>query len=510
MQNSQFVQVLISGAGPSGTALAIDLARRGVTVRIIDQEAHGFQGSRAKGVSPRTLEVFDDLDVVDEVLAQGGLYPKMGVHLGPLTLPKTMIRNGEPSSGVPYPNTWLIPQHRTIHILHSKLAEHGVNIEFNKKLTAFQQAESEVIATITGADGGTETVTASFLVGADGGASFVRKELEIDFLGSTDEDDRMLIVDAVTSGLPRDRWHVWPGRKGRFVGACPLPQSDLFQWMIRLAEGELEPTTLEEINQRVQAKIRKPQVQLTSINWKSVWRPNIRLADKYADQRVFLVGDAAHVHPPTGGLGMNTGIQDAYNLGWKLSQVLSGAPSTLLGTYEQERQPIAAGVLGLASEKYDALTKNQTSALKRGDAEKQLGVSYRGGPLAAALSDSPVQAGDRAPGATLDRNGRHIPLFNLLRGPHFTAIGYGPTATRVLDQLSAPENSAALKCITVTKTPVDSSSESFTDVNESLRQNYNLGGDAIILIRPDGYIANIATTDMVASTQSWFDRITPQ
>jgi len=227
------VDVLIAGAGPTGSVLAIDLVRRGIRVRLIEKNAHSFPGSRAKGLQPRTLEMLYDLGALDPILASGGLYPSLGVHLGPFTLPRRMYKNVEPTEDIPYPNTWLIPQYSTDAKLHERLKELGGVVEFNTKLTSFSQDDSKVVATIEGPNG-SEQVECRYLVGADGGASTVRESLGIGFPGKTDESDRMIIVDTKVEGLSRKYWHAWPGRKGRFTVACPLPGGDLFQWMIQL------------------------------------------------------------------------------------------------------------------------------------------------------------------------------------------------------------------------------------------------------------------------------------
>jgi 2-polyprenyl-6-methoxyphenol hydroxylase-like FAD-dependent oxidoreductase len=396
MTTTSTTDVLIVGAGPAGTALAIDLARRGVAVRLIDKAPHAFDGSRAKGIQPRTLEVLDDLGALPDILDHGALYPPMGIHLGPLTVPFRMMAKGRRSPDVPFPDTWLIPQHRTDRALHARFESLGGRVDFGTELVDFIDHGTHITARVTTTDGG-EDITARYLVGADGGASRVRKVLGVEFSGSTDEADRILIVDAaVSGGLSRKYWHVWPGLKGRFVGACPLPHSDTFQWMIRLSPDEQPPQDLAQINARIQAHTRNKRLVLRDIQWQSVFRPNIRLA---------------HVHTPAGAQGLNTGIGDAYNLGWKLGQVLAGADDGLLDTYEQERQPIAAGVLGLSTKKYEGIGKFDPSSMRRGKDEKQLSLTYHGGPLAPLAADrtATLRVGDRAPNAdVVDGHGNRV------------------------------------------------------------------------------------------------------
>lgn len=509
--NDKVIDVLIAGAGPTGTALAIDLARRGLDIRVIDKAPHGFTGSRAKGIQPRTLEVLDDLGLLDDILAAGSVYPRLGIHLGPVAVPWRMFRQSEATPDVPYPNTWLIPQHATDRALHARLRELGHDIEFGTELVELSQDGETVTATVAGG----KQITTRYLVGADGGSSTVRKQLGIGFAGSTDEADRMLIVDAVTTGLSRDRWHIWPGLRGRFVGACPLPHSDVFQWMIRLAPDEEPPAGRAQITTRIQAHTRNRRVELHDIRWMSVFRPNIRLAEAYRRGRVLIAGDAAHVHTPAGAQGLNTGIQDAYNLGWKLAQVLAGADTRLLDTYETERQPIAAAVLGLSTQKYEGIAKLDPSSIKRGKDEQQLTLTYHGGPLAPDDTDhtTTLRVGDRAPDADLlGADGDRIRLFDLYRGPHVTAIAYGAGAAEILGRLGWPAIGAPLKRITIDVADIGTSradTRAFTDPEHTFRRAYGLTGDTMLLVRPDGYLGHIATRDLLDTTRTVTRMLTP-
>jgi 2-polyprenyl-6-methoxyphenol hydroxylase-like FAD-dependent oxidoreductase len=503
------IDVLIIGAGPAGTTLAIDLARRGRTVRVIDKADDAFHGSRAKGVQPRTLEVFDDLGVLDDVREQGSLYPKLGIHLGPLMIPKAMYPIRRPTGDIPYPNTWLIPQNRTDRALHARLARLGGTVEFGSELIDFNQDAEKVTAKIATATG-VETITASYLVGADGASSAVRKQLGIEFTGTTDEGERMVIVDAATTGLSRDRWHVWPALGNRFVGACPLPHGQVFQWMIRLTPDEEPPLDEASINARIQSHIHNKRITLRDITWVSVWRPNIRLAERYRHGRVLIAGDAAHVHTPAGAQGLNTGVGDSYNLGWKLGQVLAGADTALLDSYEAERQPIAAAVLGLSTKKYEGIAKLDPSSITRGEDESQLGLTYYGGPLAPSSAErtTTLQVGDRAPDAELlAADGSHVRLFGEFRGPHFTAIAFGPHAVADLGRLDWPTAGSGLKRITIN---AESGADAvLLDCAQKFRNAYGIAADALLLIRPDGYIGHIALGDMLATTQSAARAMTP-
>ncbi|HEX7826317.1 MAG TPA: FAD-dependent monooxygenase, partial [Mycobacterium sp.] len=415
----------------------------------------------------------------------------------------------KPGSDIPFPDTWLIPQKSTVRVLHQRFESLGGRVELGTELTKFTADDTGVTAELT-THGGVDIVSAHFLVGADGGSSRVRKDVGIEFGGSTDEADRMLIVDAaVSGGLSRKYWHVWPGLGGRFVGACPLPHSDLFQWMIRLAPGEVPPQGEEEITQRIRSHTHNKKLTLRNIQWQSVFRPNIRLAENYRRGPVLLAGDAAHVHTPAGAQGLNTGIGDAYNLGWKLAQVLAGADGRLLDTYQTERQPIAAGVLGLSTKKYEGLGKFDPSSIRRGTDEKQLTLTYHGGPLASPAADrtTTLRVGDRAPDAELlTGDGARLRLFDAYRGPHFTAIAYGTDAATGLAALDSPTAGAQLKRLVVGG---GGALTGLSDPTGEFARTYGLSRDTLLLIRPDGYIGHIATHDIARSTRIALDFVTP-
>ncbi|TGK36653.1 FAD-dependent oxidoreductase [Leptospira andrefontaineae] len=511
MESNKIIDVLIVGAGPTGTSLAIDLVRRGLDVRIIDKAPHAFQGSRAKGIQPRTLEVFDDFEVITDILSQGSLYPLLGIHLGPITIPWPMFKNKRATASTPYPNTWLIPQYTTDSALHNQLKKLGRNVDFGRKLIGFTQGLEAVVSRVSFSNG-EEEIISRYLVGADGGSSEVRQQLGVNFIGSTDEQDRILIVDAITTGLSRNRWHVWPGRNGKFVGACPLPNSQLFQWMIRLAPEEEPPESLIDINRRIQSHTRNLRIVLKEMKWRSVFRPNIRLAEVYRSKRVFISGDAAHVHTPAGAQGLNTGIQDAYNLGWKLAQVLAGASDDLLDTYEMERRPIAASVLGLSTKKYNGISNLDPSSIRRGKDEQQLTLTYHGGPLASSASDrtNTLESGDRAPDAFLfDSKGKGVRLFDLFRGSHFTLIAYGNRAARDLARINWPVNGAQLKRIVVNSSWILQADYVLNDLKHTFESVYSPPDDTLILIRPDGYIAHISSSEDLNSLYNSIHKMTP-
>jgi 2-polyprenyl-6-methoxyphenol hydroxylase-like FAD-dependent oxidoreductase len=446
------MDVLIVGAGPTGLTLALDLARRGVSCRVIDKAEQ--VGSRGRGMQPRTLEVMDDFGLIDAVFANGSDYPPVRMYQGERVVWEgLMSERTEPSVDVPYPIPWMIPQYKTTELLRGRLAGFGIQVEAGTELTGFEQDEDGVTATLNG----TEQARVAYLVGADGGRGPTRRLLGVPFEGVTTDDIRMLVADVKVAGLDRDYWHMWR-HENDVVGLCPLGGTDAFQLVISNPNRVL--ATAEDLEDYVAERTGRPDIRLSDLTWVTEWRPNIRMATRFQVGRVFLAGDAAHVHPPTGGQGMNTGVQDAYNLGWKLAAVLGGAPASLLATYEQERLPVAAHVLGLSERLLDAaVVKRDEEIVRRGQEERQLGITYRGGSLAVDDRAEPgsVAAGDRAPNAPVG-DGRT--MFDVFRGPQFTLLGFGTEqGTQVTDPVAY--------------------------------EVYDVTPGTYVLVRPDGYVGVI-------------------
>ncbi|MFI5540118.1 FAD-dependent monooxygenase [Nocardia sp. NPDC051900] len=467
--------VLVAGAGPTGLTLALDLARRDIPVRIVDKAATFFAGSRGDGIQPRTLEVFDDLGVLDAVLAAGMPTPVMRVHLGgEFVTERRMSEPVEPTPAVPYPNLWVLGQSRTEAILRERLAEFGVHVELGTALTGFTQDDDGVTVTLEH-DGTPETVRAAYLIGADGGKSTVRKTLGIPFEGSTDESLRMLLGDVRADALDHEfgYWFAAADEPMRGIALSPLPGGRQFQFAAPLT-GDAEPS-LELLQEYVDRYCGRDDVTLTDLTWVTVWRPNIRLAQRFRDGRVFLAGDAAHAHPPTGGQGMNTGIQDAYNLGWKLAAALAG-DDTLLDSYEAERRTVAAKVLGLSSELLDKLVDGDEDAMERGAETQQLDISYRD-----PAERGWFAVGDRAPDAPVkDEHGRPVRFFDLFRGPHATVLSFGAQAE------AGPYAYAVVRPGEQVEGP------HVVDVDGHAHAAYAAAEGTRVFVRPDGYVGALS------------------
>jgi hypothetical protein len=234
----------------------------------------------------------------------------------------------------------------------------------------------------------------------------------------------------------------------------------------------------------------RPDLRLREPIGLSIYRPSLRLAHRFRVGRVFLAGDAAHVHPPTGGQGLNTSIQDAYNLGWKLAAVLAGANEPLLDSYEAERRPVAAGVLTFSSGLARSAAEGGIAGQKRGREGQQLDLSYRD----PENRDPALQPGDRAPDAPCrDAEDRPVRLFDLLRGPHFTQIG-ARSAVRpdadLVAELHVPVRTVVLD-------------EDVVDDHGHIAGAYGDLRDRAVLVRPDGYVATVtpSTTGTVSDSR---------
>ncbi len=494
MTNTQMIDVLVVGAGPVGLTLALDLARRGVTCRIIEQSPTYQIGTRGRGISLRSQEVFEDLGVLEtlasyaEPFVPWRFFDQDNKLVREINLASTPVVHP-----APYRAILMLSQQHTEAVLRERLASYGLKVELDCQLTGFTQDADCVVAKVAHADQSIE-IQARYLVGCDGGRSTVRKSAGISFLGETWDEENHILANISVSGMDSSCWDSWGG-----VTLNWMSHSNTWFFIASVSpdeHGALPTPTLETIQRIFDERVGIPGVRFSNPTWLSVWRPSIRMVDRYRTGRVFLAGDAAHVHSAAGGQGLNTGVQDAYNLGWKLAHVLGGASDALLDTYQAERLPIASGVLATTSTRHRAFTQdmgkavaNLTSGRETFADPSQLSINYRGGPLASDLDDTTsIRAGDRAPDAPCVRAGsdEQIRLFDLFHGTHFTLLTFG-------DQ-PAPQLPAAyhgsLRAYTVTRpgTMTAISDHTLIDSDGHAYHAYGITSDALILVRPDGYI----------------------
>lgn len=476
--------VLICGAGAAGLTLALDLARRGVPFRLIERQDAPFHGSRGKGIQPRTLEVFEDLGIVDRAVALGGPYPLQRIHAGDGSHTDAPLAAGLTATPAePYGTPLMLPQYLTEQVMRERLLVLGRRVEFGLALTDLAQDAEGVAVTLDGRGGATR-LRARYVVGTDGGRSTVRRLLDVGFPGKT-LGVRALVADVALTGLARDAWHRFNADDmARRIEVCPLAGTDLFQIQAPIPpEGDAD-LSAQALDAMVKDRTGRGDVHVASVSWASAYTMNARLADRFRVGRVFLAGDAAHTHPPTGGQGLNTSVQDAYNLGWKLAAVRAGAPDDVLDTYEAERRPVAAAMLQLSTALLDAARRG--GDMRRGREARQLDLAYPDSPLSFAQPAHAhgVQAGDRAPDAVvLGAGGQTTRLFTLFAGPHWTLLGRD-VAPGVADALRRPGLHVHLF----------GAHGDVIDVHGHVQAAYGLDPGEFVLVRPDGYVGAIAAS----------------
>jgi 2-polyprenyl-6-methoxyphenol hydroxylase-like FAD-dependent oxidoreductase len=507
-------EVLVVGAGPAGLTAAVELRRRGVGCRIVDRLHEPLPYAKAVGVQPRTLEVWDAMGLVRDALdAAVPLYGQL------------RFVNGEPAAridlelprDVPY-GFAALPQYATEQLLTARLEAYGGRVERGTELLDLEQDADGVRARLGTADG-TETVQARYLVGCDGAHSRTRRVLGLAFEGDAFPEEYMLADVEVDWDLPsgytvRSVHQDVTGATDDLLVCVPLPGRGRYR-MSMLVPPELsapEPGAGEEVAHGLESgrapELRDIQAVLDrlsprpttarSMRWSSVFRISHRLVERYAVGRVFLAGDAAHIHPPTGAQGMNTGVQDAYNLAWKLALATQGvAADRLLDSYHAERRPVGEEVVA------------RTVRHARGDAglevlrEAQLLVRYRDSPLAEpdpGPGTPEPQPGDRAPdcrGLTGDISAYPVRLFDLLRSPHHTLLLYAD-AGAVAEELRAcagAARAAAHGRINVFAVLAPGAPEDglgvprVHDRDGGFRRQYAARAPEAVVVRPDAHVS---------------------
>ncbi len=393
--------VLVVGAGPTGLTLACGLLSQGVAVRVVDAAAGPAVTSRALGLQPRGQEVLDRLGALAELPSRSIAMHRVVVHVGGREIATLPV--GMPTRRVPRPGL-VVSQAEIEGELRRRLAELGGIVEWNRRVAGIDGG------TVGFEDGG--AAAAAWIVGCDGAHSVVRKAASIGFPG-VPLVERFLLADVrVRLPLPRDGVAVWLDGDA-MLGAFPLPGTDVWRLMAPDPDPAAEPDPLAVLTDQL-ARFSGITTAVEPL-WTSTFRFHRRLADTYRSGRVLLAGDAAHIHSPFGGQGLNTGIGDAENLAWKLAMVIDGrARTALLDTYEAERRPVAEEVLATTSGMTATLLGGSIAARLVRDhvlvpllnlppvqrliweRASQLLVSYRSGPLGGRSLRGP-RPGDRIP-----------------------------------------------------------------------------------------------------------------
>jgi 2-polyprenyl-6-methoxyphenol hydroxylase-like FAD-dependent oxidoreductase len=489
-------QVLIVGAGPTGLMAAAQLLRWGIRPRIIEANAGPNLQTRALGVQARSMEIYRQMGLEAEVFARGlpTEYAAMYTERGELgRIPMQDIGAGLS----PYPYMFILPQDQNERVLGDDLKRHGLAVDWNTSLKGLENTASGVTVTLETPDG-METATFRYVIGADGARSAVRKALGIEFAGSTDEEHKFFVADLRAEGeLTPGALCLYMSHKYHVLALFPMPGEQRFRLIGMLPDdlvqrqdlsfADLQPKLREMVGQRL---------QFNDASWFSTYSVHHRVAVQFKKGNGFLVGDAAHVHSPVGGQGMNTGLQDAYNLAWKLALVLRGqANEQLLETYHDERYPNAMSLINSTDRAFSVLVSSHPFArfmidwvvprlapiaLKNKRLQKrffmsfsQTGLNYRHRKLSREHLHGQIKAGDRFP--WFSDNDQDV--FQKMTGTRFTLFALGDWSTHKPQLETLRSSLLEVVCIP----------------NQGAYQKTGLT-DGLYLVRPDGYIG-LSTKD---------------
>jgi 2-polyprenyl-6-methoxyphenol hydroxylase-like FAD-dependent oxidoreductase len=531
--NRDPLEVLVVGAGPTGLTLAAQLRALGATVRIVDRQLDRVHESRALGVQPRTLEVLRGLGVAGELVARGNDAVWLQLHSGGRVVRVRLFGLGLDDTEFPF--LLLVSQADTEQVLGDHLAAGGIPVERGAELVGFHADPDVVTCTLRHRDGRSEQVRVRYLVGCDGAHSAVRQGAGIPFQGGA-YPQTFALADLEADGLDRDAAHAFTGGTGV---ALFFPLGRPASWRLLATHpslrGRREPArpSLQELQALADA-MTGGSVRLHDPVWRTYFRLQHRHADRYQRGRIFLAGDAAHVHSPAGAQGMNTGIQDAWNLGWKLALVGRGvAEEALLDSYDAERRPVGRLVVRFSDRAFTAVTSTNplVRALRtrlvprvlplalrfdRGVASgfrtvAQLNISYRHSPAVQegrpALRRGP-RAGDRLPDAPIARDGERCWLGEALAEPRFHLLLCGPVGDWHPSQLAALRHRhpdiLAIHHLTREATP-----GALHDLDGRAFARLGVDGTAQYLVRPDGHIGYRCGGDDLAGLQRHLSRWLP-
>lgn len=533
--------VLIVGAGPVGLTAALELRRRGVTCRVIDRLAAPIPHAKAVGIQPRTFELWDRAGVSDDALEaavpmRGQLAYVNGAERGRIDL--------KLPADVPY-GFAALPQYETERILTEHLERYGTFVERGTELVSFVQDPGGVWSSVVTGAGATRDIRSRYLVGCDGAHSAVRKGLGLAFEGGAFTEEYMLADVEADWNMPQGygirSTHLGDDGKPDDLLVCiPLPGRSRYRMSMlvppglsttggppdRTAHGAENGRTPELADiQAVVDRLAPEPATVSEMRWSSVFRISHRIVDRYGEGRVFVAGDAAHIHPPTGAQGMNTGIQDAVNLAWKLALATAGlAAPSLLDSYDAERRPVGEEVVGRTVRHatgggVQAGPDDPATLMLR---EAQLLVGYRDGPLSGApagVGDAP-DSGDRAPdcGGLVGPLATYpVRLFDLLRrGPDHVLVLYGPD-TGALDRFGGAVAEVARR--THGRVPIvgllgaggrvhgNTRVPVWSDSRAEFRRIYRTEGPTGFLVRPDGYLALRLGPDGVTELSAYLSRL---
>ncbi|GLB41782.1 putative FAD binding domain containing protein [Lyophyllum shimeji] len=533
-------EVLVVGAGPSGLICALSLLRNGIPVRVIEKSLEPRRGQRGAGIMPRSQELFDSLGLKD-IFNLAIVSPPMRRYELKSSNPTSefeMVPRSDPTPSYPYLNVICLGQDRLEEVIRASLAEYACKVEYGTELISLEQVEDGVNVklfkheSIDEKNDVAETARFDWVVGADGARGVVRKQSPFTFHGETWSEEKLVVGDIYLEGLSPKYWHLYGGATGILISLRPTETAALFNFTIA---GNVDVAQLSSDEAAVKRFLTEnvgseAELKPGEITWLSTFTPNIRMVETLQQGRVFLVGDAGHVHSPTGGQGMNSGVQDSYNLAWKLALVQRKlAPHSLLQSYSEERIPVIRSMLDQTTQLLKRTFSEKGNApFTRDGGLLQLGVNYRWSSIVldkrklakgcataegaqeerlnayGGHADGPLRAGDRAPDAsemvdvtaTPQASGR---LFKILAPSRHTVLIFTPAHNQcaALIQSLAQYPQGTVQSAVIVRGGHDvpdcpGANVVLEDREGHAHTGYGIVNDwGVVVVRPDGVIGAI-------------------
>jgi 2-polyprenyl-6-methoxyphenol hydroxylase-like FAD-dependent oxidoreductase len=533
--------VLIIGAGPAGLIVAALLAEYGVDFRILDSKPGPVEQSRAALVHVRTLELLDRLGLAEEAVARGVITTTVEIYEHGRRAASFPLAGSGAEAATPFPFALGLGQHQTEQLLVEHLAARGREVSWRTTLTGLTVTPTQTTAAVRRSDSTEDTISARWVVGADGAGSTVRQTLGVDFSGGTYSQTGLLADVELEVPTDQDlpsgtlRLNLTSGgfvgifglgdRRHRLFGAVPA--------------GFTASNTSAEVSHEPYAEVASADIQrwldgyfavdarIRSTRWTALFRIHSRIADQFRSGPAFLVGDAAHIHSPAGGQGMNLGIGDAFNLGWKLALVVTGqAHEQLLDSYEAERHPVAKTVLrgtdrgfalettsnpvarwvrtNIATRLIGPLTRLSVVRSAIFALFSQLWIAYRHSPAVAeeSIRGAKPRPGERAPFAYFEVTHDRASIFDVCGGVrHHLLLFDGPTP--------GPNGNSQRHLIEslLAQYAVDITIHELPATERSLHERYGARSPRIWLIRPDGHLAYSGSPEDLDGLRTYLDRI---
>ncbi|KAI0401900.1 FAD binding domain-containing protein [Xylaria palmicola] len=528
------VDVLIVGSGPTGMAMALELATQGVSFRIIDKAAERSPHSRALAVQPRTFELFNRYgrSDLDEFLAAGSTADKVTICVSGKKV-TDIAANAVKIPGTQFPTAVLITQSETERWLEKLLRKHGVQVEMGTEAKSIVQDADGVSVTLSTKEGSEEKIRVKYVVGADGAHSAVRHAaLNLTFDGDAYPQEFICADTYMESQMPAGQVYMCLGNGTLIV--LPLKGGMVRLIVSRPGQDTTRDPKLEDFEEFLQ-EIFPGGGSLHDATWITRFRLHHRGTNNYRDGRLFVAGDAAHIHSPAGGQGMNTGIQDAINLGWKLGAVLRGEkPDSFLDSYNTERYRVGQYLLTSTDKAFTYVmstnpiylflrslilpwilplaTANTSRLLRQFMFTSQLRIRYRHSNIVGTASGfyGPIKGGDRAVDSKIKSsegemwfldlispNSHHLMLFSGSSSNQASEGELNRAETNFLDEAKSP-----VKVHTIFNEDQNGQA-GYVDLEGALHKAFGFDNPGYILIRPDGYIAHIGPLTAIGEATRW-------